>query len=176
MPLSTAIEMPFLRWTERVGPGRGAGTGCKGVWLSSLGIALSWRLIQRRTGWLSAVAEMLLTLSLFAVFYPLTAFLVYFSFIHSVRHIADLGSPRFPNSGLRARRWLLVESVPLTVVTVSLGGITGLVFGCSMRFDEGMMGVIFWGLSALTMPHMILTAWWHSRSDPTPSDLFTSRN
>ena len=35
-----------------------------------------------------------------------------------------------------------------------------------------MMRVIFWGLSALTMPHMILTAWWHRRGDPQPGDLF----
>lgn len=146
------------------------------LWLSSLGVALIWRLIQHKIGWLAAVAEMLLTLCLFAVFHPLAAFLVYFSFIHSVRHIADLGAARFPNSGLLARRWLVVESLPLTTITVLLGGVACLVFGWSMRFDEAMMRVIFWGLSALTMPHMILTAWWHSRGDPKPSDLFTSRN
>ncbi len=143
------------------------------LWLSCLVIALIWRLIQRKIGWLSAVAEMLLTLSLFAVFHPLTAFLVYFCFIHSIRHLADLGAARFPNSGLLARRWLGIESLPLTAITVLLGGVAYLVFGGSMRLDEAMMRVIFWGLSALTMPHMILTAWWHSRGDPMPSNLFT---
>jgi hypothetical protein len=34
------------------------------------------------------------------------------------------------------------------------------------------MRLIFWGLSALTLPHMILTAWWHGRGDPQPGDLF----
>ncbi len=142
------------------------------LWFVCLTAAILWRLLQRSPDWLSAVAELLLTAAVFALFAPLAAFLLYFSFVHSVRHIADLGAARFPDSAMRARRWLLLESFPLTAATVLLGGIAWFAFVPTITFDQAMMRVIFWGLSALTMPHMILTAWWHGRGDPTPGDLF----
>jgi Brp/Blh family beta-carotene 15,15'-monooxygenase len=142
------------------------------LWVSCLTAAVIWRLIQRNQGWLPAVAELLLTTAIFAVFHPLAAFLLYFSFVHSVRHIADLGAARFPESAPRARRWLLVESLPFTLATVILGAAAWFFFARNITFDDAMMRVIFWGLSALTMPHMILTAWWHGRGDPQPGDLF----
>jgi hypothetical protein len=55
---------------------------------------------------------------------------------------------------------------------VVLGGLAWFVFGRSVTFDEAAIRLIFWGLSALTLPHMILTAWWHGRGDPRPGDLF----
>jgi len=142
------------------------------IWLACLVISLVWRLVSRAPGWLAAMAELLLTTALFAVYHPLAAFLLYFGFVHSVRHIADLGASRFPDSAARARRWLLRESVPFTVATVILGILAWLVFARSVSFDEAMMRTVFWGLSALTVPHMILTFWWHGRGDPQPGDLF----
>ncbi len=142
------------------------------LWIACLIIALAWRTIQRAPGWISAVLELLLTTAIFAVFHPLAAFLLYFCFIHSVRHIADLGAARFPDSAARARRWLLLESLPFTAATVALGMVAWFVFAGSVTFDEAMMRMVFWGLSALTVPHMILTAWWHGRGDPQPGDLF----
>ena len=142
------------------------------LWSACLALALAWRIIQRAPGWLSSIAELLLTTAIFAVFHPLAAFLLYFCFVHSVRHIADLGAARFPDSAPRARRWLLLESLPFTLATVVLGAIAWLAFGRAINFDEAMMRIVFWGLSALTMPHMILTAWWHGRGDPQPGDLF----
>jgi len=142
------------------------------LWIAGLLLALAWRLIQRAPSWLPAVAELLLTAAIFAVFHPLAAFLLYFCFVHSVRHIADLGAARFPDSAPRAHRWLLVESLPFTLATVILGAAAWFFFARAIAFDEAMMRVIFWGLSALTMPHMILTAWWHGRGDPQPGDLF----
>ena len=142
------------------------------LWISCLLSAVTWRVIQRTPGWLLAVAELLLTTAIFAVFHPLAAFLLYFCFVHSVRHIADLGAARFPDAAPRALRWLLVESLPFTLATVVLGALAWLVFGRAITFDEAAIRLIFWGLSALTLPHMILTAWWHGRGDPRPGDLF----
>ena len=142
------------------------------LWVACLAAAILWRLWQRAQGWLPAVAELLLTTAIFAVFHPLAAFLLYFCFVHSVRHIADLGAARFPQSAARARRWLLLESLPFTAATVVLGGLAWFVFGRAINFDEAMIRLVFWGLSALTLPHMILTAWWHGRGDPRPGDLF----
>jgi Brp/Blh family beta-carotene 15,15'-monooxygenase len=142
------------------------------LWIACLLLALAWRVIQRAPGWLPAVAELLLTTAIFAVFHPLAAFLLYFCFVHSVRHIADLGAARFPDAAPRALRWLLVESLPFTLAAVVLGGLAWFVFGRAINFNEAMIRLVFWGLSALTLPHMILTAWWHGRGDPRPGDLF----
>jgi Brp/Blh family beta-carotene 15,15'-monooxygenase len=142
------------------------------LWITCLIISLVWRAIQRAPGWHTAVAELLLTTAIFAVFHPLAAFLLYFCFVHSIRHIADLGAARFPDSAPRARRWLLLESLPFTIATTLLGAVAWFAFARSVTFDEAMMRTVFWGLSALTVPHMILTAWWHGRGDPQPGDLF----
>ena len=142
------------------------------LWLACLVVALAWRTIQRAPGWMSAVLELILTAAIFAVCHPLAAFLLYFCFVHSVRHIADLGAARFPDSAPRARRWLLLESLPFTAATVALAMVAWFVFADSVTFDEAMIRLVFWGLSALTVPHMILTAWWHGRGEPQPGDLF----
>ena len=73
----------------------------------------------------------------------------------------------------RAGRWLLRESLPFTVATILLATVIWLVFARSAAYDQTMIRTIFWWLSALTVPHMILTAWWHGRGDPNPGDLFT---
>ena len=142
------------------------------LWGLCLGTALLWRMLQHRSGWVAACAELILTTAVFAVFHPLAAFLLYFCFVHSVRHIADLGASRFPGSGRRAARWLLRESLPFTLATIALAALIWFVFARSSAYDQTMIRAIFWGLSALTVPHMILTAWWHGRGDPTPGDLF----
>lgn len=142
------------------------------VWAAALAVALVGRIVRRGPGWLPAAAELVLTACVFAVFHPLAAFLLYFSFVHSVRHVADLGAARFPDSPSRAGRWLLRESLPFTAATLFVGAGAWLAFGRTTDFDEAMLRLIFWGLSALTVPHMILTAWWHRRGDPRPGDLF----
>jgi Brp/Blh family beta-carotene 15,15'-monooxygenase len=143
------------------------------LWVACLTAAIVWRIWQRDRCWLPAVAELLLTTAIFAAFHPLAAFLLYFCFVHSVRHIADLGAARFPDSASRAQSWLLQESFPFTLATVLLGVAVWFTIGRTIAFDEAMMRIIFWGLSALTLPHMILTAWWHGRGDPQPGDLFS---
>lgn len=142
------------------------------VWVLCLVTALLWRALQHRSGWIAACAELLLTTAIFAVFHPLAAFLLYFCFVHSVRHIADLGAARFPANGGHAARWLLRESAPFTVTTIVVAAFIWFIFARTSAYDETMIRTIFWGLSALTVPHMILTSWWHGRGVPTPGDLF----
>lgn len=142
------------------------------LWSLCLVAAVIWRAVQHPSGWVAACAELILTTAVFAVFHPLAAFLLYFCFVHSVRHIADLGAARFPTEGGRAARWLLRESLPFTVATILLTLVIWFIFARPGAYDETMIRTIFWGLSALTVPHMILTAWWHGRGDPTPGDLF----
>jgi Brp/Blh family beta-carotene 15,15'-monooxygenase len=142
------------------------------LWELCLLTALLWRVLQHRSGWIAACAELILTTAVFVVFHPLAAFLLYFCFVHSIRHIADLGAARFPDNGGRAVRWLLRESLPFTASTIVLAAAICILFARSATYDQTMIRTIFWGLSALTVPHMILTAWWHGRGDPQPGDLF----
>lgn len=143
------------------------------LWGLCLMASLFWRTIKHHPGWVATCAELMQTTAVFAVFHPLAAFLLYFCFIHSVRHIADLGAARFPVNGGHAARWLLRESLPFTIATMVLAAIIWLLLARTSSYDETMLRTIFWGLSALTVPHMILTAWWHSHGDPTPGDLFS---
>ena len=142
------------------------------IWGLCLVAALIWRSLKHRSGWFAACAELILTTAIFVVFHPLAAFLLYFCFVHSVRHIADLGAARLPGNGGHAARWLLCESLPFTGVTILLAAAIWFVFARTAAYDQTMIRTIFWGLSALTVPHMILTAWWHGRGDPAPGDLF----
>lgn len=142
-------------------------------WAACLIFAVVWRIIQRSEGSIIATFELILTCAVFAVFHPLGAFLIYFCFVHSIRHITDLGAARSPDSAKYACRWIVTESIPLTVVTLILAGTAWLFFASHVPIDEILIRMIFWGLSALTVPHMILTAWWHAQSDPKPGDLFS---
>lgn len=157
-PLDTALNLILLPTTW--------------LWGLCLAAALLWRAWQHHPRWIPSCAELLLTAAVFAVFHPLAAFFLYFCFVHSVRHIADLGAARFPGDGRHAARWLLRESLPFTMATIILAAAFWFIFGRSADYDQTMIRTIFWGLSALTVPHMILTAWWHGRGDPQPGDLF----
>ena len=149
----------------------GGGLGLLGVIL--LGVACLVRLfggdIAQRVANRWAAAEMLLTLAVFALWPPLTAFLLYFCGIHSVRHLADLAASRHPQEGARAFRWLLAESWLLTLVTI-LGGVL-VWWAFQATVDAILLRIIFQGLAALTAPHMLLVYVWHARSEPTPRGL-----
>ncbi len=149
--------------------------GAGWLWGACLGAAVLWRVLARKPGWLIATSELVLTAAVFAVLHPLVAFLLYFSFVHSVRHLAELGAARFPKSATRASRWLILESLPFTAATVLLAALGWFAFGRSVSFDEGLIRILFWGLSALTVPHMILVGWWHARGESRPGDLFASK-
>lgn len=145
------------------------------LWGTCLVAAVLWRVISLKPGWLQATLELVLTSAVFALLHPLAAFLLYFGFVHSIRHLAELGAARFPGSANRAGRWLMLESLPFTAATLVLAGFAWFAFGGSVSFDEGLIRILFWGLSALTVPHMILVAWWHARGKCQPGDLLASK-
>lgn len=94
---------------------------------------------------------------LFAWAPPLISFLVYFCGWHSIRHLFDLGAELSPEDPRRAARRLAAFAWPLTLLTVAAawpawwllreGGLDG---------DVALARVVFIGLAALTVPHMML--------------------
>lgn len=116
---------------------------------------------QRRSGrWVAA--EMGLLLAVFALWPPLPAFVLYFCGVHSVRHLAEIGSSHHPFECRRAWRWLLAESWLLTVVTIMVAALVW--WGARDTGDEILLRIVFQGLASLTAPHMLLVYVWHVRA------------
>jgi beta-carotene 15,15'-dioxygenase len=109
--------------------------------------------------------EFLATVVLFSMLPPLLAFAWYFCFLHSLRHLLTLAERLAPSQGWVALGWVGVHGLPLTIITLIASGVG---YAWLRHFDldeaESITRVIFWGLAALTFPHMLLT-WLWDRSD-----------
>jgi len=136
---------------------------------SALGRSLS---SAARRGHLLAAWEMGFLALLFWLWPPLAAFGVYFCLVHSLRHLVQLGAARQPHAFGLAARWLWQEAWPVIGVTLILGALLAWHWGGGLSPDTLMLRLLFVGLAALTMPHMLLTYWWHRRGEPVPGDFF----
>ena len=110
---------------------------------------------------------------LFWLWPPLAAFGVYFCFIHSVRHLVQIAEARQPQALRWAARWMWRESWPVVCLTLILGAVLMWHWGGGLGVDAFILRFLFVGLAALTMPHMLLTYWWHRQGKPAPGDFFT---
>ncbi len=88
----------------------------------------------------------------FAALPVLPAFALYFCALHSTRHLVDMAG-----SGT-TRTSLALAALPATSVTVGVSLVAFLWCRVPLGVDVAGLRVVFWGLSALTLPHMILTA------------------
>jgi Brp/Blh family beta-carotene 15,15'-monooxygenase len=83
---------------------------------------------------------------------PLIYFVVYFCMLHSVRHFSNaFASLDYPHQGLRV-------ATLLSVVTV-FAGVIGFIVLQGFKpelLEQSILRIIFIGLAALTVPHMIL--------------------
>ena len=106
-----------------------------------------------------AALEQLLLWAAALVLAPLVYFLVYFCALHAIRHftsaVQSIERPRqaiIAAAGLSA---LVVALSALAAFHVQAGGIVAV--------DEAIFQVVFIGLAALTVPHMILVDRFHCR-------------
>jgi beta-carotene 15,15'-dioxygenase len=101
------------------------------------------------------------TMAIFVALPPLIAFAWYFCFLHALRHLLTLAHRLAPSGRVEALRWVAVRSLPLTIATV-LMAIPGYLIldGATAADGARLAKVVFWGLAALTFPHMFLTAVW----------------
>jgi Brp/Blh family beta-carotene 15,15'-monooxygenase len=86
-----------------------------------------------------------------AVLHPLAYFIAYWCFLHSPRHL-EIAARDLNLQGWRAR---LRAVAPTTLATYALA-LAAVPFLIGMPGDAILMQVIFIGLAALTVPHMIL--------------------
>lgn len=121
------------------------------AWLPLL--ALHAAGILGRGAWREGV-EVGALLLIFAASPPLAAFAFYFLVVHSPRHAAELAGRHDPGDARRGWGWTLRRSLPLSVATAAMGA--ALFWGLDGTTEERLLRTVFWGLAALTVPHVAL--------------------
>jgi len=86
---------------------------------------------------------------------PITAFTIYFCFLHSVRHSLSLIFQL--NRNIKKGFLIFVKkAIPLTMVTAILYLLTATYLSNSYDLNSAIIRVIFIGLASLTFPHILL--------------------
>lgn len=99
-------------------------------------------------------AALLFYAGLAALVPPLIAFAVYFTSLHSPRHFGETAT----GLGLSIQA-ALVASAPYAIAAATAGAVAAAVFlSGGQSVDTALAQVIFVGLAALTVPHMLLDA------------------
>jgi beta-carotene 15,15'-dioxygenase len=112
--------------------------------------------------------EVAVVMALFAAVKPLLAFSIYFALLHALRHTLVLASRLRTRDRWRDVIWVLLQGVPLTLLTVTGGGVLYWWITSSSSMIAGQPGIdiagivrtVFWLLAALTFPHMWITSRW----------------
>ncbi len=120
------------------------------------GIYLACLLLFRRISG-RQILELLVLVFLAKVCDPLAYFTAYFCLFHSLKHFSEI-SYLFDHASLMR---LFYWSIPITVITLVLGFIS---FKLLSNITQGpietsLIQVVFIGLSALTVPHMVFVEW-----------------
>ena len=103
--------------------------------------------------WRQGFFEAILLLLMLIVVPPLVGFALYFCCVHSTRHLWSVWTTvkvAFP------RNMLFVGAILFTVASWSVGAVTFWWCANFMSVESALLRVVFIGLAALTVPHMIL--------------------
>lgn len=98
-----------------------------------------------------------LTVALFAILPPLTAFAIYFVCLHAPSHTKALIAD--PHRATRVGDpWSAIRlAMPITALTILIGAALWPLYAADM--PEPLLALTIQGLAALTLPHMLLDAW-----------------
>ena len=149
------------------------GPTTSGVWLfldavlviTALCLVESMLFKQRRER-LQFLTEMGFLSVVFLTLPPLAGFAVYFCLVHSVRHFSAMGGVlRATVSTLRITQTTLVFSL----LTWAVGLLVFAQRTASVGLEPALLQVVFIGLAALTVPHMLLIDGWLNKIESSPS-------
>ncbi len=112
--------------------------------------------LQRDKSNLMNSLELISLLVLFFSLKPFAAFLIYFCFLHSVRHILYVMEEMNLLFNRDSLKWLIVQALPATVVTLLVLALCYLTLEHEAIDVPTMLNLFFISLAALTFPHMIL--------------------
>lgn len=128
--------------------------GLTGVWLTGTSG-------QSRLGTL----ELLALAAAMILLPPIIAFTFYFCVVHSTRHFLEILATSQPvTRSVPAWRFLVRQAAPATLAAIALGAIAWWFLGTGRELpgmtSDGIR-VLFWGLAALTVPHvLVVERWW----------------
>ena len=89
-------------------------------------------------------------------FLPLTAFTIYFCFLHSIRHSITLMHELDENDLKNGFKIFIKKAMPLTILTAAFCLFGLYLLNNSYNLDSSILKVIFIGLASLTFPHILL--------------------
>mgnify|MGYP000016852106 CR=1 FL=1 len=112
---------------------------------------LTAALITRKERAISDWRDPLLLIPAAALLHPLAYFIAYWCFLHSPRHL-ELAAR---DLGMNSWRERLKAVAPTTLATYALA-LAAVPFLIGLPTDAALMRIIFIGLAALTVPHMLL--------------------
>jgi Brp/Blh family beta-carotene 15,15'-monooxygenase len=126
--------------------------------------------INRR--WRGGLAELVIMGAIFAFTPPLVGFAIYFCLVHTPRHVRSILSS--VSSGM-SRRLMVSQAVLFTVASWVAGGLAFWLLLGAETAEAALMRVVFIGLAALTVPHMILVDGLFRRVQPSLRRQFMSQ-
>ncbi len=170
---SALLALPALRWPTEVSNAFAVLAGPDGAmiaerlaaaapWLAA-GMAasalLAWRRARATTLELAVVAGLALLLP------PLVYFIVYFCALHSLRHLRIAAR----DADARSRRRMVRVALVYTVLALLAAAAAWpwLASGTAVP-QAGVLKLVFIGLAALTLPHMLVVMWFEHRRVPNP--------
>lgn len=125
---------------------------------------LIWSIVRARSARARAAVEVLVLIALFAAVEPLLAFAIYFCLWHSVRHSMESASRIHRTDMRRALGRYMSRVIVPTLLTWVLAIPAWLVLSQEATAESGVWRLVFIGLFALTVPHVLLE-WLDSNRD-----------
>ena len=108
------------------------------------------------------IIEILILLIIFFIFDPLLSFALYFCFFHTYKHLKHLIKNVYLH--LSNKKFVIYTTLLFTIVSWFAGFIIILHLIQNFSVYESLLKVIFIGLAALTLPHMILVDFIYRKS------------
>jgi Brp/Blh family beta-carotene 15,15'-monooxygenase len=103
--------------------------------------------------WRIGLLELVALLSLFLLVPPLVGFAIYFCCVHSARHLLSVW--RSINREM-PRKSIYFQATFFTLASWAAGAVALYYCMINMSMESAIMQVVFIGLAALTVPHMLL--------------------
>ena len=100
------------------------------------------------------LAELAVLAIAFGLLPPLVGFSLYFCGVHTPRHLARVWHAISEDG--RGRTKVLTLALVFTLASWIAGGLSLWLVSAAETIDEAILRVVFIGLAALTVPHMIL--------------------
>lgn len=121
-----------------------------------LTVVILYGFFQKTKSSLMNSLELVSLLALFLNRQPFTAFLIYFCFLHSLRHILCVLEEMNLPFNRDSVKWLILQALPATIFTLLVLAACYLSLEREALDVPTMLNLFFISLAALTFPHMIL--------------------